>query len=200
MAAVFDAAEMDHRVAASESKLRAAVQDEREHGAQLLQVLENVEKTLEHNQQQIRRLEEKRDHTLEEFRRLRTLLHDRQIERSRPLRRCLFRKSYAARAGLIDRLDVIISTMSQDAEDGANADGAKQRDTARARKPARGVLAFLIFLGSLVAVALVAVLGFIGSLIAEALVARKVNSSMPLYLVRPNKTRLREAGAHGRNT
>jgi seryl-tRNA synthetase len=199
MAAVFDSAEMNHRVAASESKLRAVAQDEREHNAQLLGVLESVEKTLEQNQQHIRRLEEKRDRTLEEFQQLRDLLHVMQFGRSRLLRRYLFPKSYAARADLIDRLDVIISTMNPVAEDGADGDDAKEHDTARARKPTRRGLAFLNFMSSLAAVALVAVFGFIGSLIAEALVARKANSSMPLYLVRRNKTMRREAGAHGRN-
>jgi hypothetical protein len=198
MAAVFDSVEMNHRVAASESKLRAVAQDERERGAQVLGVLESVEKTLEQNQQQIRRLEEKRGRTLEEFQQLRNLLHDMQIGRSRLLRRCLFSKSYAARADLIDRLDVIISTMNHVAEDGADGDSAKEHDTARARKPTRRGLAFPNFMSSLAAVALVAVFGFIGSLIAEALVARKANSSMPLYLGSRNKTMRREA-AYGRN-
>ena len=199
MAAVFDTVEMNHRVAASESKLRAVAQDEREHNAQLLGVLESVEKTLEQNQQHIRRLEKKRGRTLEEFQQLRNLLYDRQVGRSRLLRRCLFPKSYAARADLIDRLDVIISTMNPVVEDGADGDSAKERDTARARKPTSRVLAFPNFMSSLIAAALVAVLGFIGSLIAEALVARTANSSMPLHLVRRNKTTRREAGAYGRN-
>lgn len=198
MAAVFDTAEMNHRVAASESKLRAVAQDEREHSVLLLGVLESVEKTLEHNQQHIRRLEEKRGRTLEEFQQLRNLLHVMQVRRSRLLWRCLFPKSYAARADLIDRLDVIISTMNHVAEDGADGDSAKEHDTARARKPTRRGLAFPNFMSSLAAVALVAVFGFIGSLIAEALVARKANSSMPLYLVSRNKTMRREA-AYGRN-
>ena len=82
---------------------------------------------------------------------------------------------------------------------GADGNGAKEHDTACARKPTRRGLAFLSFMSSLAAVALMAVLGFIGSLIAEALVARKANSSMPLYLVSRNKTTRREAGAYGRN-
>ena len=199
MAAVFDTAEMNHRVAASESKLRAVAQDEREHSVLLLGVLESVEKTLEHNQRHIRRLEEKRGRTLEEFQQLRNLLHVMQVRRSRLLWRCLFPKSYAARADLIDRLDVIISTMNPVAEVGADGNGASEHDTARPRKPTRRGLAFLKYMSSLAAVALVAVLGFIGSLIAEALVARKANSSMPLHLVRRNKTTRREVGAHGRN-
>jgi hypothetical protein len=56
MGNVVDIADMKQRVAATEAKLGDASREGREHNARILGLLEAVEKTLEHNQQQIRRL------------------------------------------------------------------------------------------------------------------------------------------------
>ena len=181
--AAFDITDMKKRVDATGSKLSAAAQDERERNAHLLQVLEAVENTLAHNQQHMRRLEQEQGRTLEEFQQLRKLLHDMQIGPRHLLWRFLHRKSFAARADLIDRLDAIISMMNHDGEEGADEDSAKEPATALLRKRPSKVLAFL---------------GLIGSLIATALVAYKVNSSLPFHLIRRNKMTPREGCLYGR--
>ena len=117
---------MKQRVDATGSKLSAAAQDERERNAHLLQVLKAVENTLAHKQQHMRRLEQEQGRTLEEFQQLRKLLHDMQIGPRHLLWRILHRKSFAARADLIDRLDAIISMMNHDGEEGADVDSAKE--------------------------------------------------------------------------
>ena len=181
--AVFDITDMKQRVDATGSKLSAAAQDERERNAHLLQVLEAVENTLTHDHQHMRRLEQEQGRTLEEFQQLRKLLHDMQIGPRHLLWRRLHRKSFAARADLIDRLDAIISMMNPDGEEAADGDNAKEPAAALARKRPSMVLAFF---------------SFIGSLIAVALVAYKVNSSMPFHLVKRNKMTPREGRLYGR--
>ncbi len=183
MAAVFDIAEMKQRIAATGSKLSAAARDEREGSSQLLQHLEAVEKTLVHNQQQIRRLEEQQGWALEKFQQLRVPLHDTLTGPPHLLWRCFSPKSFTARADLIVKLDAINSMMNHDGEEGAEGDSAKEPATALVRKRPSKVLAFL---------------SLIGSLIAVPLVAYKVNSSLPFHLVRRNKTTTREGCLHGR--
>jgi len=180
---VFDISDMKQRVDATGSKLNAAAQDERERNAHLLQVLEAVENTLTHNHQHMRRLEQEQGRTLEEFQQLRKLLHDMQIGPPHLLWRFLHRKSFAARADLIDRLDAIISTMNPNGEEAADEDSAKEPAAAIARERSGMVVTFL---------------SFIGSLIAMALVAHKVNSSMPFHLVKRNKMTPREGYLYGR--
>ena len=191
MAAVFDSgldpAEIKHRVAESQSKLRAVAQDEHERNVRLLQVLEGVEKTLRHNQQQIHSLEKNRDRAVEEFRHLRALLQDKQTGSWRPLRRCFFRKSHAARDDLIARLDGLIFAMTEgDKAPGGEAD--KERGPAPPPRRRGLVPALFIFVLSLPAKALGAIFGPLGSLVAESLMARKAHSGMPLYLVRRKRT------------
>lgn len=201
MAAVFDEvldhAEIQQRVAASQSKLRAAAYGERARNTQMLQVLERVEKTLVHNQRCIDSLEDSHDRTLEAFRTLRDLLRDRQMGPLRQLRRCLFRRSYAARADLIARLDGLIAAMTEGGET-PGEDAAMERDTATPRGRRGGVAKVLIFVLALPAKALAAVLGFLGSLIAEALVARTASSGLPLHLVRRKRAKLWAGGADAR--
>ena len=192
--AVLDPAEIKQRVAASQTKLRAASQGERERNAHLAQVLAGVEKTLAENQQHISRLEEEQGRTLEEFRDLRDVLHDRQTGLWRRLRRCFAPKSYAARADLIARLDGLIFAMT---EDGKAPDGGAptERGTAPAGKRRSWVLRLLWFVPSLAVKALLAIFGALGSFIAEALVARKANSGMPLHLVERKRQRRLAGGA-----
>ncbi len=180
---VFDITDMKQRVDATGSKLSAAAQDERERNAHLLRVLEAVENTLAHNQQHMRRLEQEQGRALEEFQQLRKLLHDMQIGPQHLLWRILHRKSFAARADLIDRLDAIISMMNHDGEEGVDVDSAKEPAAELVRKRPSKILAFP---------------SFVGSLIAVALVAYKVNSSMPFHLVGRNKMTPREGCLYGR--
>lgn len=118
MAAVFDIAEIKHRTAATGFRLSSAAQNERERNAQLLEVLEAVEKTLVHKQQPVQRLERHQDLALKELQWLSDVLHNTQIGPPRLLWRLLYPKSFEDRADLIDRLDAIISIMNQDGEKG----------------------------------------------------------------------------------
>jgi hypothetical protein len=191
---VFDPAEIKQRVAASRSKLSAVAQDERERNAHLLRVLEGVEKTLVQNQRHISGLEENHDRAVEEFRRLRDLLHDRQTRPPRLLRRCFCPKSHAARAELIARLDDLISAMAEGGEE-PDGDATNERAPAPTHKRRSLVLTVFTLALSLPAKALAAIFDSLGSLIAETLIARKANSGMPLHLVRRKKARRWAGGA-----
>ncbi len=92
MAQVIDTADMKQRVATTEAKLGAALQEELMRNPRLLGLLQEVEKTLVLNQQQIRRLEEERaeagqkiDALLEEMAELQAQI-DTSPAKSRPLK------------------------------------------------------------------------------------------------------------------
>ncbi len=92
MAQVIDTADMKQRVATTEAKLGAALQEDLMRNPRLLGLLQEVEKTLVLNQQQIRRLEEERaeagqkiDALLEEMAELQAQI-DTSPAKSRPLK------------------------------------------------------------------------------------------------------------------
>lgn len=189
MAAVFEIAQMKmkQRVAATESKLSAVAQAKQERSAHLLEVLEAVETTIAHNQQHIRRLEEEQARTLGEFQQLKSLLHDLQNGRPPLLWRCFYRKSLAARADLINRLEAIIRSMSRDDATAAGANSAQEPNTALECERPGTAMAVLGHIGWLITMALGGLLSLIGSLIAMTLFTYKVNSSMPFHLISQHK-------------
>ena len=153
MAAVFDIAEIKHRTAATGSRLSSAAQNERERNAQLLEILEAVEKTLVHKQQPVQRLERHQDLTLKELQRLSDVLRNTQIGPPRLLWRLLYPKSFKDRADLIDRLDAVISIMNQDGKKGVEEKSANERGTALGRKRSGKALALFTLTSLLVALA-----------------------------------------------
>ena len=137
MVAFYDIADLKQRVASREWQFSAMEQEERGRNAQLLEVLEAVEKTLVQNQRYIHRLKKEQGRALQEFKRLRDLLPEMRIDRPNLLRRIFRPSPVAARRELVERLESITSAMTAESGARSDCDSAKQGDPASLHQSAR---------------------------------------------------------------
>ncbi len=156
MAAVFDIAELKQRVASREWQLSPTKQNERGRNAQLLEILEAVERTLVQNQRHIRFLTKEQGLALQEFKRLRNLLPEIQIERPNLLWRIFHPRSLAARRELVERLEAITSAMNAESGGRSECDSAKQADPAAPHTSAGGVFLVVAIVSLMMVSALLA--------------------------------------------
>ena len=156
MAAVCDIAELKQRVASCEWQLSPTKQNERGRNAQLLEVLEAVERTLVQNQRHIRFLTKEQGLALEEFKRLRDLLPEIQIDRPNLLWRIFHPRSLAARRELVERLEAITSAMNAESGGRSECDSAKQADPAAPHKSAGRVFLVVAIVSLMMVSALLA--------------------------------------------
>jgi hypothetical protein len=156
MVAVYDIAELKQRVASREWQLSSIEMEERGCNAQLLEMLEAVERTLVQNQRHIHFLKKKTGLALEEFKRLRDLLPEMRIDRPNLLWRIFHPRSLAARHELVERLETITSATNAESGGGSECGSAEQADPAGLHKNAGNVFLVVAIVSLMMVAALLA--------------------------------------------
>ncbi len=132
------------------------MEEERERNTKLTDVLDSVETTLERYRQQGRRLEGYKGQALIELQQLKIALDRTRSGPPRLIWRVFDPRSFAERAGLIDRLDAVIAVMEHDGEESARPNSANKLALAFRRRGTGKAIAYSTVAGSALAAAFVA--------------------------------------------